>query len=118
MTAEEISQILDELGERLGPAGSRLFELAIRQVYIDGFLSLALTLATIAAWVIALPKVYRWAMDEVGEYGMNDRGFVAVIGGFLAFVVTVGVAAMALSSIPAMLNPEYAAIRKLLSHMP
>src|SRR5258708_17084678 len=36
MSGEELAKILDELGQRLGPAGSHVFGLAVRQQFITG----------------------------------------------------------------------------------
>ena len=55
MTAEELGRILDELGERLGPTGAYVFELAVRQqVIVNGLWTGVLVGVAVTAAVIAI----------------------------------------------------------------
>lgn len=60
MTADEIGRILDELGDRLGPAGSHVFELAVRQQIVTGALwTVVLLVAAVTAALVAVGAVRR-----------------------------------------------------------
>jgi hypothetical protein len=111
MDADEIGRILDELGERIGPAGERVMELAIRQVYIDAALAVIGWLVLVAIGALVARPLYRWVQDG-GSYSSRDLGALLVgvaWGGALAF--TTIALAIGLSSV---LNPEYAALRDLI----
>ena len=61
MNPEDVGKILDEIGERIGPAGEYAFELAVRQQLITGALWTVLWAGVIALCVIAV----RWALRKV-----------------------------------------------------
>ena len=68
MTADQLSQLLDELGKRLGPSGEHVFALAVRQVYIDNILQVVLCglgLLGLAIGTVAGARRVNKAFDEV-----------------------------------------------------
>lgn len=109
MTPEQVTNLLDQLGQRLGPAGQHVFELAVRQVFIDGFTMLILTAIFLAVLGWSVPRIYAWAQD-----GGDDRAMLGVIAGAVYVLVGICLLIGDLAYIPAMLNPEYAALMNIL----
>ena len=112
MTPEQLAQILDELGTRLGPTGQHVFELAVRQVYINAAVVGIIFGVWLLITLVAAVPAYRWSQSG-NSY--SDRGFVLGtisvfwgIGGLLLFIMVV-------IYVPSIFNPEYAAIRDILS---
>jgi hypothetical protein len=111
MTPEQLGQFLDELGKRLGPAGDHVYQLAIRQVVISNAVGLAVAVAIFAFTFFGVRFVWRRARDA----DSTDEGFLKVISsigaifGFLIGVIWAGTCLVSL------LNPEYAALRDILS---
>lgn len=115
MNPDDLAKVLDELGERLGPTGEYVFALAVRQVYINAVLFGVFFVVSVALTVWASSRLIRWAADD-GPYG--DRGLLAVFAGTIMIVVTGALGLQFLGfSLPDVLNPEYAAIRDLLSNI-
>jgi hypothetical protein len=131
MNPDDLARILDELGQRLGPTGEYVFALAVRQVYIDAFLGLlvsipvliGVTLGTLwgirasrRAWAADV-KAYaegksRWSLIR-NQPDLVDYAFPWLFGG-MAIVVVGGVAGtLFAASLADLLNPEYAALRDI-----
>lgn len=111
MNATDLAKILDELGQRLGPTGQRVFELAIRQVYIDGVMAGLLLVIVAVVGIVGGPRLYRWSQG--GSYGDRDI-FLMIFGVCYALILFLAVINV-LIAVPALLNPEYAALRDLLA---
>lgn len=115
MNPDDIARILDDLGERIGPAGEYVFALAVRQVYIDGVLNIGLGLLCIpVAVVVGLVCWRSWRSASTQGYGAPDP-FIYLMFGGSAVVAALILALFAFASgLPKLLNPEYAAIRDIL----
>lgn len=113
MTPDQLAQILDDLGKRLGPTGQHVFELAVRQVYINAGVATVMVLATAIVGIVALPRLMRW--QQLDQSSTGDRGIVVMILGFLYGALGLIVLVFAFFTIPSVLNPEYAALRDILS---
>lgn len=113
MTADELAKLLDTLGQRLGPTGQHVFELAVRQVYIDAATAAIALVITLIVGAVVAPRLYRWrSADDADDAGGRDILLMfpaALYGCAVLFMLW-----WALASIPAILNPEYAAIRDIL----
>lgn len=100
MNPEDVGKILDEIGERIGPAGAYAWELTVRQVVIDawvwGGLGVALVLAAVVSFIVAAFRRSEGAA-AIGLFA----GFFGVPTTFY-FVTQI-------------LNPEYHAMQKLLT---
>lgn len=112
MNPDDLVKILDELGRRLGPAGEHVFELAVRQVYIDGITAIILTVAFVVTNLILWPRVARYI--EAGPRD-GERGIAGFLLALLDLFIGALVAVWFLIAAPAMLNPEYAALKDILS---
>ena len=125
MNADDLANILDELGQRLGPTGEHVFNLAVRQVVIDGAMSLLLGVALLVGMVVTVVVTRRLYVVASAKYEANkgraydyssppDAAFWAFATGVVV-AVQAAFALIAFScSIPYILNPEYQAIRSLL----
>jgi len=110
VTPEQITQLLDELGQRLGPAGEHVFQLAVRQAFIDGWTMIGLFIVVgLLSLVCGLLAIFHeWDSYSAAPISL---GFGAVFGGAISM--------LALSyGIPYLLNPEYQAIKSLLEALP
>lgn len=135
MNADDLAKILDELGQRLGPTGEHVFQLAVRQVYIDAGLSLVVNgvgLLFLIGFVVAAAKfsIGRWRA-EVAAYAegkgrwspiqrgpdMSDYLFAWVVGGFLWLIFVCGMILGLVAALSRVLNPEYAALRDIIGQI-
>lgn len=119
MTPEELGRLLDELGQRIGPAGEYVFQLAVRQAIAEGVIGLITGLVLIAGTIAISTKATRWVLrQEMGHYSdAFDRAFpIAILSVPTAFLLAMGWL-LAADSITALINPEYAAIRDILSRI-
>lgn len=113
MNPEDVARILDELGERLGPAGEYVFQLAVRQVYINALTSVVALVLVLALTAVVVPRAERWRRDDTGSYG--DRGFVMAFA-YGGWACVVGfVVLWVFFAVPSIFNAEYAAIRSILT---
>jgi uncharacterized protein YqgC (DUF456 family) len=111
MTADQLAQILDELGKRLGPTGEHVFALAVRQVYVSAFVWIGVWLVAVLAVALVARPIYRWLQNDDG---MGDRALGAFIGCLLGGFALVFLTGSAVVNLVSLLNPEYAALRDLL----
>lgn len=111
MTPDQITQLLDQLGQRLGPTGQHAFELAVRYTITNaaiGFLfGLLLLVATAIFWIVV-----RRNRERLHDgYDFEPVTFVGAIGSI--FTILFGVW-FTFANLVDLLNPEYTAIRNLL----
>ena len=122
MNPDDLAQILDDLGHRLGPTGEYVFALAVRQVYIDGALSVGLGLLCTAVAVVITLGCRRLWRREVAEYAAGTSDYCSKPDPFMYYIfgglAGGGSVVFALGTfsigLPLLLNPEYAAIRDIL----
>lgn len=111
MNADDLAKILDELGRRLGPTGSHVFELAMRQIVINASISIGAFVILLVIGLVAARPLYRWVQGN-STYGYRDM--VAVVAVALYGITMLMVTWFAVAGFANLLNPEYAAIRDLL----
>jgi hypothetical protein len=106
VTPDDLARILDDLGERLGPAGEHAFALAVQHAAISAWLGVIagslLLILGVAVVVLAI-----WISD-------GDADDAVVFVGFLGLLSTALGLAIAFVALPNALVPEYAALRNLL----
>lgn len=128
MNPEDLARILDDLGERLGPAGEYAFSLAVRQVFIDGAMGLVVGLvgvvviaAVFAVAIRATRREWHRQLADRDSYHrpdfMMDIAFPWFLGGFLLLLPFGFCLTLLMSAIPKLLNPEYAALADILSRI-
>jgi hypothetical protein len=114
MTADQISQFLDQLGQKIGPAGNHVFELMVRQQYINGFESLL-----IAGVVIVLTTLIVLRLRTYGKATSDNevKEMVTTATWLLPVVATALVWIFISSALDSLLNPEWQAISHLISQV-
>ena len=111
MNADDLAKILDELGQRLGPTGEYVVQLAVRQVYVEAIVTIVATALLAVAGLVVGPRIYRWyEADE--PYGIREMPTL-VVGLLFPIAMLVGITGT-LIAIPRLLNPEYAALRDII----
>ena len=121
MDPNDIAKILDELGQRLGPAGNHIFEITVRQTYINAWTQVIIAVVStiiLIVWLSHLSSrfVDNWNTDilppsEVAWTVAHTVVFVALV---VITLISVGVVLFG-GTIGALLNPEYAAMETLLN---
>lgn len=128
MHPEDVARILDDLGQRLGPAGEYVFGLAVRQAFIDGILGtlvgVGLFVGVLVIAVIGARHIrIEWARKcaQADSYSSADPvlgvGFPAAIGGLVLALPGGFAVVQLLVALPKLLNPEYAALMDILSRI-
>lgn len=130
MNPDDLTRILDEIGQRLGPSGEYVFALAVRQVVIDA----VLTIAWVVPFLVLIAAATAWAArftlwhyreakakaDQKGSGIYRDRVDISdyvlpwLLGSTLGTMVVGAVTLMLFTQISRLLNPEYAALRDIL----
>ena len=115
MNAQNVKEILEVLAEKFGSTGAALWAALIRQVYVDAalaaFWSAVCVVLLVVSWKV---HVWLWALmkSKRNPYDTPEMGYmplaIVVIGLVVSFVVNV-------NTIFAALNPEYAALRYILT---
>jgi len=112
MDEQTILRLLEQLSERLEGPGRYVFELAVRNALIMGvsWLLLGLLLGALALVLLL------YARRQAHESAVMDEpdGFLAAVFGMAAVGLAVFLCVVA---VPSLLNPEYAALKDLLSSL-
>ena len=135
MNANEIINLLDSLAEKLTPAAQHVFEIAVRQVVIDGFWNILMLVALGVIWAIFAfwtRKVLDWTLEQAAAQKNRSRDYYShdfdVVGaralliGLPAFVlglITVASVPVLLSNaVSYIFNPEWQVILRLSELVP
>lgn len=110
MTPEEIGRLLDEIGERIGPAGEYAWAAAVRWTAIQAWFTIGLWLAITLAGVVLFLQ-YRKVDDWDHP---NAPGIASITGGMLLFFSFLGAAMYGADAAARALVPEWGAIQQLL----
>lgn len=129
MNPDDIARILDDLGQRLGPAGQYVFGLAVRQAFIDGLLQTGIAvvgLTVVGVVVLAAARISRrqWARESADKRDsyyskpdILDYVFPWMLGG-IGGVFAVGfLLILLMTGLLKLLNPEYAALTDILGRI-
>jgi len=114
---ENLAPLLEKLAEKLGTTSTYLWGVLVKQAFIDGILSIVFCVL-VAVWTFALCRVHISFMkkDKYDGYGNGSirsfiMGMLAILTLFLLIAVLI-----CLYNIPtAFLNPEYWALKEVLS---
>jgi hypothetical protein len=118
MSSDEIIRILDELAVRLEGPAARVFELAVRQVFIESAVQLVLTTILLIVGVgLAIP-IYRHLLrgyrdTHDGEY----VGGIAIVSA-ASFIISIPLVCWIWEGLTQILNPEWVAIEKVAGLLP
>lgn len=117
MTPTQISDLLDQLTTRLGPTGAHVFELAVRQQYINAGINLGWALLLVIVAIAFVCMAVHFARRYLGAPPNKRDG--SYIEAAILFIVCAAIAlgfalAAVTTALPILLNPEYAALQDLL----
>lgn len=111
MNAENVDQILGVLAERFGTTASHLWDVLIRQAYIEA--------ASGVAWFVFALVVTFWVIrhrdDEWASDDMMGPSIAMIFVGVSTLVFLITGAGAFISGVEAALNPEYFALKEVLS---
>lgn len=130
MNPEDVGRILDEIGERIGPAGEYAWTITVRQVWIEAIVWGSIALVGAVAMVVALVVIWRMYLTKVRRYdnpderpgGYRASSYRPEADGY-AFVSIAPLFGLAISvvvlaaSLTKLLNPEYHAMVRLLERL-
>lgn len=117
---DDIIKLLDELSKRLSPAEQHIFELAVRQQAIDALTSLIIS--TIVIIVLSVIIILAWKdgnnrYDKNHETNLDVNWTIVFGGGFVLLAVIAITIGFLPQNITKLLNPEYAALKDILSQV-
>lgn len=110
---QNVEQTLQILAERFGTTVEHLWSVAVRQTYVDAATGILLILAVSAGAYFAL----RWckkAFEEDDSYMGEKRMFAGVIA-CIVLVILTGVVLSNIGNLLQVFNPEFYAVKLLLS---
>lgn len=115
MNPEEIGQILDEIGERVGPAGEYAWQIAVAHESISSWIALAIPLFAVLVGLAIIAATrgrnIDWDAPNLANLSLILAGVMA-FGGTLAFMMVVG------RELPDALIPEWGVLRNLIDAVP
>jgi hypothetical protein len=138
MSPEQLGQFLDELGRRLGPAGTHVFEVMVRQVALNALVGMGFALFWFLLGMLCVflgRQIFNYASREyrkemalknntsyrlvVAEKNLAEwclgAWSVAIVGFLAGTALAVGIVG---THLPNLLNPEYQAIMDILNRLP
>ena len=108
-----LTQLLEKLGQQIGIAADKIFPWYVQQQIIEGWTQLCLNvgicLISIFIIIYCLPKT---DFDEPDKYGI-----LSIVGGFLFFVAFLVLCANLSMYITQIINPNYHAMHTLISDL-
>ena len=116
---ETTEKLVRELAEKLGTTTEHLWGVLIRQAYIQGVTDIVIAITLVAATTYIgryVGKKTKWGGDIKHYPEWCDEGAIIAwltvfsMGLFAAFIVLQALSA----SVPALLNPEYWALKQLI----
>lgn len=111
MNADDITRMMDELATRLEGPARYAFELVVRQVVVEGVIAWLAVAAIAAALLIAVRLTTPHWHEESCRHDSGGLGVLACLGLSIALALVGSYAVLHLADV---LNPEYAAITRLL----
>lgn len=130
MNPDDIIKLLDELGRRIGPTGQYVWQIAVKQASIDGWLTVSagilLLLSIGLSFGVALLYSHKaWrsyrARKDAGGGGYFDSppGWEPfIIAGMVSLFALIAGVISILVGISTLANPEYHALIDILQSLP
>ena len=113
MNAQNISEILDALAARFGTTGVHLWEVLVRQQYVEAIWGLgfiAMTIVLIWLWVHWIRK----CMKDKEYYMEEEEVFLYSVLGVVLFILAIVSIVELFTTTPGFFNPEFYALQELL----
>jgi hypothetical protein len=118
MTPEQLQQFLDQLAAKLTPAGSHVLELAVRTQIIYGVMFCTIGTVLVIIGTFGFYKTIRHLIEIWYDDNITDANAIATTVCAIAFpFVTVFGFAFFFGNLPNLLNPEWYAIKDILSSL-
>ena len=105
--SSDFIEIVDELARRLEGPAKHVFELAVRQVYVELFLYLAL----LVGFLVVVIPLAKYAKSK--SFDTLDMNFAAVMALSFGAIAVVPAFVFAVLAVAAALNPEWRAIEMI-----
>lgn len=116
MSPEDIGRILDEIGERIGPAGERAWQVAVQHTAISAWITV---LGPLAVMLITLPlTIFYGRKVDFNAEGPGFNGVMMLIMGSITFSALLMFTMMVGTALPDALVPEWGAIRRIIEAAP
>ena len=103
---QEITKYLDKVSEKLGAGADQVWPWFIKQVYIDAIFSITYFVVAVICIIIAVKKGLLKNYWVKGPIGITT----CIISVIVLFIITV----YFLDAFPALFNPEYYALKKII----
>jgi hypothetical protein len=112
-TVDAIVNAIKPVAEKIGEGAAHLYQVYVRQVYVEGVVCLTVGLPISLAVLVASIYILKSGMKAYQEDGEGEiRVGVACL---LLLISLVSIAAFASDGVMRLLNPEYYAIDRILS---
>ena len=116
MTPEQLGKYLDEIGQRLQPAGQYVFQSAVSYKWTEA--AVGVFAPTIAFVLLSVALIYcARTMKWRGDNPENWQAVAIMIDGGLLFITFLALLFVAFPDIPQLTTPQYSAIRDILSQI-
>lgn len=115
MKEETITKYIDQLAQSLNVASEHVYEALIKQAMVSGIASIVwavLFLITIIGLIIGTIKVFKWNIEEDDGDMLIPFGLLMAV---MAIIPVLGLLFNVENALTALLNPEYWAIKEVLS---
>lgn len=111
MTADQLTQLLNDLQDRLNGPAKYIFDLTMRQVVIEAIATLIgvilITLVVGIGWRIGLRAIRKEDTD--------DLDFLLMFGGIFTGIAAIVAGVLTFQAVTVLLNPEYAALARIIN---
>jgi hypothetical protein len=111
MTPEEIVTILDEIGERVGPAGQYAWEAAIRYKFAEALFGIG-----ISAGLFVIGTLMFFGALFLGDETNDAHVIVLVVGGMISILSLFALVIGGGHWVPSLLAPEFAVLKDLIGN--
>ena len=113
---EKTLAAITALANKLGTTAEHLWGVLVKQAPYSAGMDVLCAIAMMAAFLWAFWKYRKFDFDDVKEWDSGAVKFFSIVGLFILGLITVGAVEGALrNSLAAIFNPEYWALKQLLS---
>lgn len=114
MNPEDIGRILDEIGERIGPAGEYAWRIAVAHESLSSWIALLVPLsAFVIALVVLVVGIRLVSVGGWGEETPTAGALTVMIGGFASLFTGIALLSVVGTELPDALIPEWGVLRQL-----
>lgn len=115
--ADKIGGFIDELAKQLGVAAEHVYEILVRQQYVDGIGMLVKSgiwiVLFLVVW-IAMTKLFYKKWDRIEDDAQFGIGMLSLVLGIVTVIMTFIIIGDVTLGIKKLLNPEYYALEDIM----